>query len=63
MKGPSAEPYPVTRRQLLERAGAAGILLASAGLFDGLAGAAGAAVDPDRLVDTLTFSNWTLYID
>jgi spermidine/putrescine transport system substrate-binding protein len=53
----------ITRRELIQRAGAAGLLLSVPGLFGALAGSASAAVDPAKLAETLTFSNWTLYID
>jgi spermidine/putrescine transport system substrate-binding protein len=55
------QPYDhLTRRQLLRRAGAAGIVLSFPGL---LAEAAAAGVDPKKLGKTLSISNWPLYID
>jgi spermidine/putrescine transport system substrate-binding protein len=53
----------LTRRELIQRAGAAGLVLGLPGLAGALAGSAAGAVDPGKLADTLTFSNWTLYID
>jgi spermidine/putrescine transport system substrate-binding protein len=53
----------LSRRQLLLRAGAAGLALSSAGLMGTLADRADGAIKAGLLGDTLTFSNWTLYID
>jgi spermidine/putrescine transport system substrate-binding protein len=55
--------HRLTRRELVQRAGAAGLVLGLPGLAGALAGSAAGAVDPDKLADTLTISNWTLYID
>jgi spermidine/putrescine transport system substrate-binding protein len=47
----------------MQRAGAAGLVLGVPGAFGALARSASAAVDPSKLAETLTISNWTLYID
>jgi spermidine/putrescine transport system substrate-binding protein len=52
-----------TRRQLLERAAAGGAVLTLPGLLAACGGSSSESASSKKLVKTLRFSNWTLYID